>query len=147
MAYCLKADIEKAYPSADLTQLTDDEGDSSKVTERVNDAITKADAIIDSYLRAHHSVPLSSPPEEIERASIDLSYFFLVKRRRATQDDPAVDGIYDRIEKWLVKVAKGIIKINDTTSFVNTAGRFKSNKTSTSKIYDADYMKKFTVNE
>lgn len=143
MAYCLKADIIKAYPSADLTALTDDEGDESAVDTRISDAITKADALIDTFLRAQHTVPLTTVDEIIERLSIDLSFYFLNRRRRVHEDDPGLKQLYKESMDLLKMIAKGDIKISDSTAFANTAGYIKTNKTSDSKVYDDDKMDQF----
>lgn len=143
MAYCVKADIVKAYPSADLTALTDDEGTGASVDTRIADAIIKADALIDTFLRAQHTVPLTTVDETIERLSIDLSYFFLVRRRRVHEDDPGIKQLYKESSDLLKMIADGRIKISDVTSFANTAGYIKTNKTSTSKVYTSDKMSQY----
>lgn len=144
MAYCLKPDIEKRFPAADLIALTDDEGDQTKVNERITQAIVDADGLMDTYFRSRHTVPIPTPGAEIKECSVILSYYNLVTRLHALEDNTGLFKLYDRKLKWLELVAKGAIKISDPDSMENTADFMKSNKTAADKVYTADYMKGFS---
>lgn len=137
MSYCELADIITELSTTTVAQLTDDTNGTSLVTATVTTAISSADALINSYCRPQHTVPFSSTPDLIKRLSVNLSVYNLYGRRRES-DNQGVDEIDKRYEKALVTlrdIAKGIIQIDDPTSFQNTAGNYTSNKTSSDKVY------------
>ena len=63
MIYCSITDIQGVIPHEDLVQLTNDVGGDTVDTDKITDAISYADNIIDGYLRARYSLPLDTVPE------------------------------------------------------------------------------------
>jgi phage gp36-like protein len=145
MAYSVKADIEKVYPAQDLIDLTDDEGDQSKVTERITQAITDADALMDSYFRAQHTVPIPVVGDEVKNCSVILAYVNLVLRRKTLDDNDGLYKLYKTKIKWLEDVSAGKVHISDPDSFQNLANYIQSNKTSSDKVYTSSKLSQFST--
>jgi len=135
MAYCSSTDIIKAIPNADLIQLTDDAGTGSVDSGRVTEAIAKADAIINAYLRGKHTLPLSPVPDEIRLVSVELAKYFLYKRRRELEDDKGLETIYKHAMKILEDVRDGVILIDDAASFQNTGRIWSSSKVAADEVF------------
>lgn len=143
MAYSVKADIEKVYPAQDLIDLTDDEGTGAQVDVRIAQAITDADALMDTYFRAQHTVPILTPGAAVKNCSVILAYSNLVIRKRALEDNPGLHKTYKDKIRWLEMVAAGKIHISDPDSFQNLGNYIQSNKTSTDKVYTSNKLKQF----
>lgn len=137
MSYCELADIITELSTATVAQLTDDTSGTSLVTATVTTAITAADDEINAYCRPKHTVPFSSTPNLIKRLSVNLTVCNLYGRRRESDNfsNDELDKRYERVLRTLRDIAKGIIEIDDSTSFQNTAGNYTSNKTSLDKVY------------
>ena len=80
MAYSTIDDIRALLPEDELLRLTDDEGLGSVDTARVDAAIARADADIDSYCAARYSVPVSPVPQLLRNISVDLAVYDLYSR-------------------------------------------------------------------
>ncbi len=80
MAYCSEEDLLKMVPQTELAELT---AESGEVPDSliINEAISKADAEIDSYLGVRYIVPLGSPPAQVKALSVDLALYHLYSRR------------------------------------------------------------------
>lgn len=80
MAYCSEDDLLKMVPLSELAELT---AESGEVPDSliINEAISKADAEIDSYLGVRYIVPLVSPPAQVKALSVDLALYHLYSRR------------------------------------------------------------------
>jgi phage gp36-like protein len=143
MAYCTQADITKAIPDADVIRLTDDTGAGTINATNVAEAIAKADAVINVYLRIGHTTPLATVPPEIRQISVDLTIYFLFKRRRIESDDPGLETIFKNNVNMLKEIRDGNLLIDDTTSFANTAGLWACNRTSDDKVFTDDVLDTF----
>jgi phage gp36-like protein len=143
MAYCTQAQLNAAISTEQVAQLTDDTGGITVNAAHVTNAITKADKYIDLLLRGTHTVPFTVTPEPIGEISIDLSIRNLYERRPDLENPPGLKIRYDRSMDLLKRIAKGEIKIDDSTSFANTAGRWQANEAKTTRIYTSTYMDKY----
>lgn len=83
--YSQKADLTSKFSEKRLRELTDDENDGSKVDERIDDAIRRADNEIDSHLRGRYAVPLDLSADEdlefVRDISTDIAIYELYRRR------------------------------------------------------------------
>lgn len=112
MAYCTRADIEKQMPAEKVVELTDDE-DTGLVNEaRVNEAIAKADALIDSYCGQVESVPFTTVPAVVKQHSITIAIYFLYKRRTMVPDSVRRD--YEDALAHLKDIAQGTASLPPT---------------------------------
>jgi phage gp36-like protein len=80
MAYCSEEDLLKMIPQADLLDLTVDSGDVPD-SFIIEDAISKAEAEINSYLGVKYVVPLSPVPDQVKALAVDLALYHLYSRR------------------------------------------------------------------
>jgi len=100
MAYSVTADLVNAITNDTLIELTDDVDGGVVIELYVTDAISKADTIIDAYLRAQQgTLPLSPVPPLINGISVDFAIYFLYRRRRDTEADELDEGIEIRYKK------------------------------------------------
>ncbi len=139
MAYSTQAEIEKAIPQTNLVQLTDDAGSGTVDTAIVTEAITWADDLIDSHLRAKYTVPLSAAPSIIKTISVDLSVFFLYRRRFETELPEGIEERYQKATKLLEKIQRGIIDLGITVGSGDTTGSdWRVNKTANDRQFGQD---------
>lgn len=141
MAYCVLADIQKAIPDSIIIYCTDDAGDGSIDTDKVDEAIVRADEKIDSYLRKVVTVPLASPDKDIILLSVDISIYNIYSRKDA--DIPKVRrDSYTNAIKTLGQIRDGIMPPpgSDETSSDFATGLVKSshlNNTAATKPMEA----------
>mgnify|MGYP001051152912 CR=1 FL=1 len=80
--YCTTADIiSRRLAEAEVIQLTDDENTGSLDQAVVDDIISEATELINSYVRSHYPVPLSPVPGLIRNIAVDLCVYALYQRR------------------------------------------------------------------
>jgi phage gp36-like protein len=104
MAYCTEDDLFNMIPEEDLTDLTVESGDVPD-SAIVADAISKADAEIDSYLGVKYVVPISPTPDQVKALSVDLAIYHLYSRHSIVP--PVRQQKYDDAVAFLKQVAAG----------------------------------------
>ena len=147
MAYSTQADIEKRIPSTDLAELTNDTDGSSVVTANVDEAIALADALINSFLRGKHEVPLSTVPDLIREFSVTISIYNLYQRRIDLSIPEVLQSGYKDALKQLGMVRDNKLMIDDVGSVANTAGYYESSKGSAQTIYDTNSTQTGTLDK
>ena len=108
MAYCSEDDLLKMIPQSELADLTVESGevpDSLIIAE----AISKAEAEIDSYLGVKYVVPLSAPPAQVKALAVDVAIYHLYSRRSIVP--PVRQQKFDAAVAFLKQVAAGQIVI------------------------------------
>jgi phage gp36-like protein len=80
MAYCTQEDLLRQIPQKELAELTAEVGEVPDGLV-VAEAITKADAEIDSYLGSRYAVPFSPAPARVKALSVDIAIYYLYSRR------------------------------------------------------------------
>jgi len=146
MGYITYTDIYNVLPQTEVALLTDDALGTTPLNTVMDQAITSADAVINSFLRGQHTVPISPVPALVKTISLDLTKVNLYRRRRSTNADTIDQGIentYKAAIDMLKMIAKGELTIDDSTAYANTAGMIQSNKDSSSKIYTDTNLDKF----
>lgn len=144
MAYSTRQDIEKLLPEDALTQLTDDEGVGQPNDVRVDEAITAADAEIDSYCAARYAVPFSAVPPVVKKLSADMAIYNLYSRR--VEEIPAARAErYKNAIRLLEGIAKGAITLGvDPAPEPATDGaRPECTKTSADRVFTRDAMESY----
>jgi phage gp36-like protein len=104
MAYCSEDDLLKMIPQAELADLTVESGE---VPDSLifNDAISKADAEIDSYLGVKYVVPVSPTPDQVKALSVDVAIYHLYSRHNIV---PQIrQHRYESAVAFLKQVASG----------------------------------------
>jgi phage gp36-like protein len=104
MAYCTEDDLLNMIPEEDLTDLTVESGEVPD-SAVIDDAISKADAEIDSYLGVKYAVPLSPTPDQVKALSVDLAIYHLYSRHSIVP--PVRQQKYDNAVTFLQQVAAG----------------------------------------
>lgn len=80
--YSTQSDLETRIDPQLLRALADDDADGLADTDVVDAAIADADSLIDTYLRARYTVPLSPAPDAVRSISASVAIYFLLTRRR-----------------------------------------------------------------
>ncbi len=135
MAYSTLSDIEKRIPPDDVAQLTDDSAGTVTDAAIVTEQIALADALINSYLRGKHTVPLAVVPPLVREWSVSLAIWNLYKRRLHLAIPETLRVDYDETIRQLKAVRDNKLMIDDADSEANTAGYYKNSKTGDSRIF------------
>ena len=111
MAYSTKEDLIKASSERDIIQLSDDA--RAKVIDEgvVTEAISKADALIDSYIGGRYRVPLTNVPLVIGDISAQLAIYFLWERRQRQNMPASLMEIYKNLIARLKQIHEGTIDL------------------------------------
>ena len=115
MAYCTKADLDRAFHPRNIVRWADDDNDgalSAAELATITALIAEADGMVDAALCGRYSVPFGTVPAMILRCSLRIAGFLLAKRRGFTtvggdNDAMTIVGDYDDAKKWLAEVALG----------------------------------------
>lgn len=130
MAYSDLDDIKKRLSAENIAQLTDDPSETNGTvinTGRVTEAISLADALIDSYLRGKHVTPLTLVPipSIVRDWSVTLALVNLYKRRINLQIPETLETGAKEARSQLKDVRNNKLMIDDPSSTANTAGYYK----------------------
>jgi len=143
MAYCILADIKKALSEEIIKQLTDDDNIGEIISANVTKAIARADAEIDGYCGANgrYKVPFTTVPPVVAGLSLDISIYYLYKRR--TVPDNVKDS-YDYAVARLKDISSGKMSLGiDPPPAASTSEGAESNKSVSDRIFTRDTMKGF----
>lgn len=143
MPYSDIDDIRKLVPEDVLIQLTDDEAAGLVNEQRVAEAISQADAEIDSYCGGRYSVPFSTVPEVVRKISVDIALYTLYCRR--VEEAPAVrTERYRNAIRQLEGIARGLISLGvDPAPSASTDGRAETNTPTDGNVFSRDKLKGF----
>lgn len=122
MAYTSLAELIKKIDESTLIQLVDDEklnpatvdavdAGTTARTGRIDDAITEADALIDTYCGAKYSVPFSSAPQVVQELSATITIYNLYSRRVLKAIPDVRVARYEQALNTLALIAKGTISL------------------------------------
>lgn len=111
MPYCSLTDLANAETSAQLIQLTDDEGSGAVNTDRITAAVTEADSTVDAYLRGKVAMPAETPAV-IRQISVELAVWNLYRRRMGSNMPESVLARKKDALRMLGDVASGVIRIS-----------------------------------
>jgi phage gp36-like protein len=141
MAYCTLADIKKAITEAVVQQLTDDDNVGAIITENVTKAIARADAEIDGYCAVKYAVPFTTVPPVVAGLSLDMSIYYLYKRRTVSDD---VQKSYDNAVARLKDISSGRLSLGvDPPPAASTSEGAEANKSVSDRIFTRDKLKGF----
>lgn len=111
--YTSLENITGQISEARVIELTDDEQLDVVNSDRVNEAIVSADAIIDGYCSARYIVPFKPVPAIIAKYSLDMAIYNLYSRRVETM--PEVRDKNNTLAiNGLKAIAKGEITLGST---------------------------------
>ena len=135
MAYCDIEDLKTYMPERHLVQLTDQDDVNEIDLEIVDDAILRADNMIDAYLRGRYPVPITGTvPQEIKDISTKLAAYNLYRKNmQLTLPDPVKDE-HKQTMSMLKDIQSG--KMSPFEAAVEPTV-IVTNKTADDKIYDS----------
>ena len=113
--YATRQDLVDRFGAAELTQLTDRVNRPAAVIDDtiVDRALADASALIDGYLTARYTLPLSPVPSSLTRVCCDLARFFLWGK--AAEKDGPVDRANTAAIAWLRDVGRGTVQLVAST--------------------------------
>jgi phage gp36-like protein len=132
MAYCSEDDLLKMVPQAELAELTAESGEAPD-SRIINEAISQADAEIDSYLGVRYAVPLSSPPARVKALSIDLAIYHLYSRRSVIP--PVRQQKYEAAVAFLQQVGAGQAVLVDSGGEAPTKAKEVADAGSADRVF------------
>lgn len=108
MPYCTLEKIKSIIPEKELINLTVDNPRNDSVIDEncLNECIKAADSLIDGYIRAKYSLPLSHVPAFIATIAADITAYRLYMRRPKTMPDH-IKANYETALKQLLQIKKG----------------------------------------
>lgn len=107
MSYAAPQDLINRYPNRDLVQLSNEDPAAQSIdTAVLQQALDDASAEIDGYLGARFTLPLSAPPEVLNRLAADVAIYRL-QALRPLHDLTDARRRYDDAIAMLTKVAAG----------------------------------------
>ncbi len=111
MSYAAPQDMINRYPNRDLVQLTNDDPTATTVNTTVlQQALNDASAEIDGYLGARFILPLTDPPEVLNRVASDIAMYRL-QALRPLHDISDARRRYEDAITMLSKVAAGALTL------------------------------------
>lgn len=143
MPYSTVDDMKKMLPEDLIVQLTDDEATGSINQARVDEAISQADADIDSYCGERYGVPFTSAPDIIKKLSVDIAIYNLYSRLVRDMPDVRAER-YRSSVKQLEAIAKGNISLGaDPAPKAHSEGRAETNRQSDENVFTRKKLKGF----
>lgn len=143
MAYSSLDDIKKLLPEETLIQLTDDEGLGLVNQTRVDEAISQADAEIDSYCGGRYKAPLATVPDIVKKLSVDIAVYNLYSRHVEKMPDTRTER-YKSAIRHLEGISKGTISLGiDPAPTASTDGRAETNTETDERIFSRDKLEGF----
>ena len=115
MPYATISDMMLKFGATEMRQLSVADGDVPDQVQapRIEDALSAATVLIDSYLRKRYPLPLPEPPSELNRAACTLARYDL-----ATGGDRAPSEEMRLARKeviaWLEGIAAGRVELAGT---------------------------------
>jgi phage gp36-like protein len=143
VSYSTLDDIKKMLPDELIVQLTDDEATGAINTSRVDEAVSQADAEIDSYCGERYSVPFSTVPDIIKKISVDVAVYNLYSR--LVREMPEVRAERYRASiKQLEAIAGGKISLGtDPAPQAHSEGRAETNRPTDENVFSREKLKGF----
>ena len=137
MGYCVITDITAVIPNDKVIDLTNDSGGDTVDFDKITDAISYVDNIIDGYLRGRYDLPLASTPDELKYIAVDFVTYRLYSRRMYTDVPENVILRYKEILRILKDIQRGVYSLGIESTEAYGELSMKTNKTSASKKYNS----------
>lgn len=151
MSYCTLENLTSLIPMQELINLTNDETlarDIKEVnTKQVENAISYADELINSYLRNKYKLPLKFVPPILTQIAVDLTAFRLYSRRPRKLPEHIKDS-YDTAINLLKNIQKEVMILDlphehPDKEVSKPAPMILTNKGVNSKLFSDDVMRTF----
>lgn len=128
--YCTQTDImQSGIPEDDLIQLTDDNDLGAVDPDVVAKAISRADEMIDGFLRARYTVPLAEVPGLLNSLAIDLCVYFLYGHKPHVETPDRVVDSYREARADLRRIQRSEIDLGiaSPTGSASSSASFVAN--------------------
>lgn len=135
--YIALEDLDEYLSDKVVQQLTDDDGSGFKNTAIVDEAITGAEGVIDSFLSRRYDVPLASPPEVVKEMAVQLAAYRLHARRMRVPAD--IKDLRDQAMELLKDIRDNKQDLEGVTS--DTDNITEVEFTDNDRIHDRDEWK------
>jgi len=145
MAYSSENDLLKEMSESDLAKLTGDTSGQTINSDRVNNAIDNADAMINSYLCGRYSVPFAGTPDAIiKKISVDMTIGNLYESAYGRTTVPSTI-VWRRLNsiKLLKDIQSGVVGLSSIGSGTGTPPAIISNKDDKSTIFSDNILDSF----
>lgn len=142
MAYCTRDDIQSKLSESDLIRLTDEFNTGLPDMDKVDDAITDAQAEVDSYCVKRHTVPFPDPtPAMISKVTKDIAVYNVWSLKNAAPE--ATEDRYKKAVSYLEKIAAGTVELGgDSPDEVDDGGP-ESIKSADDRRFTMENMESF----
>lgn len=126
--YATVGDMIARFGEVEMIRLSAPEGQLDGLVDEaaVTLALTDASAVIDSYLRSRHAVPLAAPvPAEIARACRILARYELAQGEQKAPTDQ-MKTARGEVMTWLRDIADGKVELGVPEAVVDTSGQARA---------------------
>lgn len=139
--YVSQTDLERRFGAERLVELTQDDTSLDTVdTDVLAEVIADAEAMVDGYVGARYSLPLSSPPAILTRLAAILTWYQLHERRHGAPENVAKD--YANAMRSLRDISSGVLTLGTQPEPSVNAGK-KIHSTSSAPTFGRDNLKGF----
>jgi len=138
MSYLTQTELLDYISERELINLTDDADTGQIDTAKVTQAIEDAESMVDAYLGARYTVPLTSPPAIIKKAVAVITIFSLQVRREEVPD--ARKDEYEKTIKFLQLLAAGKVTLGEVPSPEENPERATAQIQSADRIFSREEL-------
>ncbi len=144
MSYAAPQDIINRYPNRDLVQLTNEDPTAVTVNQAaLQQALDDASAEIDGYLDGRFTLPLTDPPQVLDRLACDIAMYRL-QALRPLHDIAEARRRYEDTLAMLTKVAAGELTLGIAADGNETqAARNTEQLEGPARVFSRDSLKGF----
>lgn len=133
--YTVTADIFNVISAKIVAELTDDTAGTTPNTDYIDDALLRAESLVDSYVGRAYDVPLSTPVlPSIRHAVLVLARCSLYQRRHGAIPDEIKESCGQTLS-WLSDVAKGTATLDTLTIATNIAEQSADPEVFTKQVF------------
>jgi phage gp36-like protein len=141
MPYATSQDLETRYGQYELEQLAPTETPGTFDEDRVNAALSDAEAEINSYLGQRYRLPLETVPTAVKAACCDMARYYLY----ATQTTEEVTARYNQRVSWLRDIASKKASLGIAEAATTSTFAVATTKRSGDRVFNRDSLAGFTV--
>ena len=109
--YIGQSDLQLRMTSDELVQLADFDQDGTADSTVIARAISDAESLVDSYVGARTTVPLTTVPDHVKTLAVNLAIYYLHLGRRSVTED--IRNQYEDDLRQLRDIAAGKATLGD----------------------------------
>ncbi len=141
MTYSTKQNLIDRFGATELQQLTDRTNIPPSTIDDIvlGEALSDADALLDSYIAKRYSLPLDPVPSILTRMSGDIARFYLYGKR--ADKDGEVERAYKEAMAWAKDVARGLVELEQAGQPAEQTGGGTIRTEAPAKTFSRDSLK------